>query len=90
LTRAIGKAVAMEMILNNRHLTARKAHHWGLVNRVASVESYLEEAIKLAREIAARAPLAVRFAKEMITTAYECTLSQGIAPNAGVLFSVCY
>src|SRR5688500_2150842 len=60
LTRAVGKAIAMEMILNDRRLTAREAHKFGMVNRVVPVESYLDEALKLAEEIAARAPVAVR------------------------------
>jgi enoyl-CoA hydratase len=79
LTRAVGKAMAMEMILNNRHLTAEEAARAGLVNRVAPPESYLDEALKLAREIAGRAPVAVRIAKEMVNQAFESTLAEGIA-----------
>jgi enoyl-CoA hydratase len=79
LTRVVGKALAMEMILNNRTLSAQEAAHFGLVNRVVSVETYLEETLRLAREIAARAPLAVRLAKESINKAFEGTLAEGIA-----------
>jgi enoyl-CoA hydratase len=79
LTRAVGKALAMEMILNNRTLTAAEALHYGLVNRVAAPERYLEEAKTLAAEIAARAPLAVRLGKEAVNQAYELSLAQGIA-----------
>jgi enoyl-CoA hydratase len=79
LARAVGKAIAMEMILNDRRLTAQEAHQLGLVNRVVAVEHYLDEAIKLAEEIAARAPMAVRAAKKMINQAYERTLSEGLA-----------
>jgi enoyl-CoA hydratase len=78
LTRAVGKALAMEMVLNNRWLEAQEAYQFGLVNRVVNVEVYLEEALKLAREIAARAPVAVRFAKESVNAAYELSLSEGI------------
>lgn len=78
LTRAVGKALAMEMILNNRTLTAQEAYQFGLVNRVVPVESYLEEAIQLAEEIASRAPVAVRAAKKMINQAFEQTLSEGL------------
>ena len=60
LTRRVGKAIAMEMILNNRVLTAAEALQLGLVNRVVPVDRCLDEAIALAQEIAARAPLAVR------------------------------
>jgi enoyl-CoA hydratase len=79
LTRALGKAIAMEMILNNRTLSAREAYQFGLVNRVVPVEGYLDEALKLAEEIAAHAPLAVRTAKKMINQAFEGTLSEGLA-----------
>ena len=78
LTRAVGKALAMEMILNNRTLSAQEAYQFGLVNRVVSVEGYLDEAIKLAEEIASRAPLAVRAAKKMINQSFERTLSEGL------------
>jgi len=79
LTRAVGKALAMEMILNNRHLTAGEAKDFGLVNRVVPVERYLEEALQLAAEIAARAPLAVRLGKEAVNHAFESFLSDGLA-----------
>jgi enoyl-CoA hydratase len=79
LTRAVGKAIAMEMILNNRTLTAQEAYQFGLVNRVVPVETVLDEALKLAEEIASRAPLAVRAAKKMIHQVYEESLSDGLA-----------
>lgn len=79
LTRAVGKAIAMEMILNNRTLTAQEALHFGLVNRVVGVEQYLDEALKLAAEIAGRAPLAVRMGKEAINYAFDAFLSDGLA-----------
>ncbi len=79
LTRAVGKAVAMEMVLNNRTLTAEEALDFGLVNRVVPVESYLAAALELANEIAARAPLAIRFGKESVNQAFESALSDGLA-----------
>jgi enoyl-CoA hydratase len=79
LTRAVGKAIAMEMILNNRHLSAEEALQYGLVNRVSSGENYLGDAIALAAEIAARAPMALRLAKEAVNHAFESTLSDGVA-----------
>ena len=78
LTHAVGKALAMEMILNNRALSAQEALQHGLVNRVVPVDKYLDEALKLAEEIASRAPLAVRAAKKMINQTYEQTLSEGL------------
>ena len=52
LTHAVGKALAMEIILNNRTLSAQEAYQFGLVNRVVSVDQFLNEALKLADEIA--------------------------------------
>ena len=79
LTHAVGKTIAMEMVLNNRTLTAEEAWSFGLVNRVVPVERYLDEALQLAEEIAARAPLAVRLGKEAINHAYESFLTDGLA-----------
>lgn len=79
LTRAVGKAVAMEIILNDRQLTAEEALQLGLINRVVPVELYLEEALKLAGEIAGRAPIAVRIGKEMVARAHETLLADGIS-----------
>lgn len=79
LTRAVGKAVAMEMVLNNRTLTAQEALRFGLVNRVVPVELFLEEAIELAGEIARRAPLAIRAGKKMVKHAFETFLAEGVA-----------
>jgi enoyl-CoA hydratase len=79
LTRAVGKVIAMEMVLNNRTLNAEEALDFGLVNRVVPVERYLDEALALAGEIAARAPLAIRLGKEAVNNAFESTLSDGLA-----------
>ncbi len=78
LTRALGKSKAMELILTGRYLSAHDAEQFGLVARVVPVEVYLTEALKLANEIAARPPLAVRFAKEAINKAFETSLSEGL------------
>jgi len=79
LTRAVGKAIAMEVVLNSRTLTAQEACAFGLVNRVVPVESTLDEALRLASEIAERAPLAVRLAKEAVNHAFESFLADGLA-----------
>jgi enoyl-CoA hydratase len=79
LTRAVGKAVAMEMVLNNRTLSAEEALRFGLVNRVVPVERYFDEALNLAAELAARAPLALRLAKEAVNNAFETSLTDGLA-----------
>ncbi len=76
LTRAVGKAIAMEMILNGRNLSAEEAARFGLVNRVSA--AYFDDAVTLAREIARRAPIAVRLAKDAILKADELSLAEGI------------
>lgn len=78
LTRAVGKALAMEMVLNDRWLSAAEALQYGLVNHVFPLESYLDEALKLAAGIAGRAPVAVRLGKEAVNTAFETGLAAGI------------
>jgi enoyl-CoA hydratase len=88
LTRAVGKALAMEMILNNRTLTAQEAYQFGLVNRVVPVEGYLDAALKLADEIASRAPLAIRAAKRMVNQAYERTLADGLDEEKQVFYNL--
>ena len=79
LTRAVGKAIAMEMVLNNRTLTAEEALAFGLVNWVVPVENYLENALEFATEFASRAPLAIRLGKEAVNLAFETPLSIGLA-----------
>jgi len=79
LTRAVGKALAMEMVLNGRLLDAAEAARYGLVNRVVPVEVYLDQAVELAAAIAVRAPLAVRLAKESVNNAFETYLADGLA-----------
>lgn len=88
LTRAVGKALAMEIILNDRRLTAAEAYRFGLVNRVVPQEVYLAEALKLAQEIADRAPVAVQAAKEAINAVYEMDLDAGVAFERRLFFSL--
>jgi enoyl-CoA hydratase len=78
LARTVGKALAMEMVLNDRRLTAQEALHYGLVNHVYPVESYLDESIKLADAIAKRAPVALRIGKESVNMAFESGLTAGL------------
>jgi enoyl-CoA hydratase len=78
LTRAVGKAVAMDMILTGRMLNAREALDFGLVARVVAREAWLAEAKRVAAEIAARGPIAVRLAKEAVDKAFEAPLAVGV------------
>jgi enoyl-CoA hydratase len=78
LTRAVGKAVAMDVILTGRMLTAREAQAFGLVARVVAKEAWLTEAKRVARAIADKGPVAVRLAKEAVDQAFETPLAAGI------------
>ncbi len=78
LTRALGKARAMEMVLTGEPISAREAHALGLVNRVVPVEVYLEEAMKLAILVASKPPVAVRLAKESVLRAFDTTIETGL------------
>jgi enoyl-CoA hydratase len=78
LTRAVGKALAMEIVLTGRQITAHEAHAAGLVNHVVPNEIYLESAKQLAREVAARPPLAVMLGKDAVLKAFDTTLEAGL------------
>jgi enoyl-CoA hydratase len=78
LTRAVGKAKAMEMILTGRMMDAEEAERSGLVSRVLPAASLIEEAVKVAGSIAALSRPAVFAAKEAVNRAYETTLAEGV------------
>jgi enoyl-CoA hydratase len=79
LPRAVGKAVAIDMILTGRMLSAREALDFGLVARVVAKEVWLDAAKRVAHEIAAKGPVAVRLAKEAVDQAFESPLAAGVA-----------
>ncbi|MEJ2003867.1 MAG: enoyl-CoA hydratase-related protein [Cyclobacteriaceae bacterium] len=78
LTRAIGKARAMEMVLTGDFIPADEAMQAGLVNRVVPVEMYLHETVSLAKKIAAMSPVAAKLAKESVNRAFETHLDEGL------------
>jgi len=79
LTRAVGKALAMEITLANRHLAAQEALQYGLVNRVYPLDAYLNEAIELAKKIAGMPGVASIMIKDAVNKSYEMTLTEGLA-----------
>ena len=79
LTRAVGKALAMEITLADRKLNAQEALQYGLVNRVAPLDEYMDVAIDIARKVARRSQVAVRLTKDAVNKAYEMTLAEGLA-----------
>jgi len=78
LTRAIGKAKAMELVLTGKFLSADEALYYGLVNKVVPPEMYLREAVTLASEIAQMSPIAVQLAKEAVNRSFEVHLDEGL------------
>jgi enoyl-CoA hydratase len=78
LTRAVGKAKAMEMCLTGRMMGAEEAERCGLVARVVPADALLDEALATAEAIAGMAPLAAIATKEMVNAAFETGLAQGI------------
>jgi enoyl-CoA hydratase len=86
LTRAVGKATAMDVVLSGRLLSADEALAAGLVARVVAQEAWLEEAKRVAREIASKGPVATRLAKEAVDRAYESTLQLGLEYERRALY----
>lgn len=90
LTRAVGKSLAMEMVLAGRMISAYQALQAGLISRVVPVELYLDEALAVAEEIASMPPIAARMAKESVLRAFETSLDIGLEyerKNFYLLFS---
>jgi enoyl-CoA hydratase len=77
--RTAGKYVAMEAMLTGAPVTARRAFELGLVNKVVPAEMTIEVAKRTARQLAEKAPLAVRMAKEAVLHAFESPLAEGLA-----------
>jgi enoyl-CoA hydratase len=86
LTRAVGKAKAMDVILTGRFLDAWEAERAGLVARVVAPEAWLDEAKRVAREIAAKGPVAQRLAKEAVNRSFDSTLELGLEHERRLLY----
>ncbi|SDX40011.1 enoyl-CoA hydratase [Marininema mesophilum] len=78
LTRAVGKARAMEMVLTGRAITAQEAFSVGLVNSVVPAENVELEAMKLCQLVARKAPVAVQLAKESVLNSFDTTIAEGL------------
>ena len=78
MTRALGKSLAMEIMLTDRRLTAQEALRHGLVSRVAPLDKYMDAAISIARQVASRSQVAVKLTKEAISKADEMSLREGL------------
>lgn len=78
LTKAVGKARAMELVLTGRFISGEEAVQYGLANKVVPVEMYMFEATKLAEEIAEMSPIAAQLAKESVNRSFETHLDEGL------------
>ncbi len=78
LTRAVGKSIAMDMVLTGRRLSAQEALQYGLIARLLPNEGFAAAAVAVAAEIAAKSPIALRIAKEAVNHAFELPLAEGI------------
>ena len=78
LTRAVGKAKAMDMVLTARQIDATEAERANLVSRVVPADQLVAEAIKIGERIAALSPVAVAMAKQSVNRAFETTLAEGV------------
>ncbi len=78
LTRTLGKFKAMELVLTGKFVDAWEAERRGLANRVVPPELVIDEAKRIGFELADKAPISVRLAKECVIKAFETTLAEGI------------
>jgi len=88
LTRFVGKAKAMDMILTGRTMDAAEAERSGLVSRVVPADKLIEEALAVAQRIAGMSRPAVMIAKEAVNRAYETTLAEGVRFERRVFHSL--
>lgn len=88
LTRAVGKAKAMDMVLTGRMMDAAEAERSNLVTRVFPADQLVAEAIKLAERIAGLSPVAVLMAKQAVNRAFETTLAEGVRGERALFLSL--
>ncbi|QIX97547.1 enoyl-CoA hydratase-related protein [Cedecea sp. FDAARGOS_727] len=79
LVRAVGKSLAMEMLLGGRRINAQEAIQAGLVSRIVASEELEQQALALAWQVAKAAPLAAVMIKKAVAASYEMPLSAGVA-----------
>lgn len=86
LSRLVGRGKAMEMILLGEIIDAEEARRIGLVNRVVPSDSLMDTGMKMARELASKGPIALRYAKEAINKGMDMSLYQGLRLEADLYF----
>jgi enoyl-CoA hydratase/carnithine racemase len=86
LSRVVGQAKAMEMILTGEVIDAEEAYRIGLLSKVVPAEELMPVTIDMAREMASKGPIALRYAKEAIQKGMDLTLEQGLRLEADLYF----
>lgn len=87
LTRAVGKSLAMEMVLTGDRISAQDAKQAGLVSKIFPVDTLVEEAIQCAEKIANNSKLVTAMAKESVNAAFEMTLTEGCKLEKKLFYS---
>ena len=88
LARAVGKAMAMDIVLSGRFLSAKEALKFGLVSRVVPKEHWFEESLNVAKQVATKGPIALRAAKASVLNAEEMNLSDGLSEERQLFYSL--
>lgn len=88
LTHAVGKAVAMDVVLSGRFLSAKEVLSFGLISRVVPKEHWFESALQLAKQVASKGPVALRAAKQSVLNANEAPLSSGLIEERQLFYSL--
>ena len=88
LTRAVGKAKAMDMVLTGRMMDATEAERANLVARIFPADTLVAEAIKIGERIATLSPVAVTLAKQAVNRAFETTLNEGVRAERALFLSL--
>lgn len=88
LARLVGKGMALEMILTGKKIDVQEAYRIGLVNKIVPKEEVMESAMNIAREIASKAPIAARYAKEAVYKGMDMTIEQGLHLEADLYFLI--
>jgi len=88
LTHALGKALAMDVVLSGRFLSAKEALQHGLVSRVVPKEHWFETALSVAKQVASKGPIAIRVAKASVLNANEMLLSKGLTEERALFYSL--
>lgn len=88
LTHAIGKALAMDVVLSGRFLSAKEALEHGLISRVVPKEHWFEAALEVAKQVATKGPIALRAVKASVLNAHEEHLSNGLVKERTLFYSL--